>query len=84
MIIFNEWIGCGPSCWSTSLRIANNQQNIVINFHQDFVASTQSDFIQGQAKRGIFHQDKSVARFCDTRYQLCYASFYFVINLKIY
>jgi hypothetical protein len=37
------------------LWIANNQQNIVINFHQDFVASTLSRFFQGQADMGLFY-----------------------------
>jgi hypothetical protein len=32
-----------------------NQPTIVINFHQDFVATTHSDFFQGQADRGLFY-----------------------------
>jgi hypothetical protein len=33
------------------LWIANNQQNIVGNFHQDFVAYMHSDFLQGQTDK---------------------------------
>jgi hypothetical protein len=36
--------------------IANNQRNSVIIFHQDFVASTQSDFFQGQMDRGLVYK----------------------------
>ena len=39
IIIFNKWIGRGLSCCSKNPPwIADNQQNIVVNFHQDFVA----------------------------------------------
>jgi hypothetical protein len=36
------------------LWITNNQQNIVINYHQDFVASMHTDFFKGQTDRGLF------------------------------
>jgi hypothetical protein len=29
--------------------------DILVNFHQDFVASTHSDFFQGQTDRGLFY-----------------------------
>jgi hypothetical protein len=32
--------------------IANNQQNIVGNFHPDFAASPYNDFFQGQTDSG--------------------------------
>ncbi len=35
--------------------IANNQRNIVINLRQGFVASTHSDFNQGQTDTGLFY-----------------------------
>jgi hypothetical protein len=39
------------------LWITNNQRNIGINFHQDFVAGMHSDFFQGQMDReGPFSQ----------------------------
>jgi len=31
------------------------QQNIVVNFHQDFIASKHSNFFQGQTDRGLFY-----------------------------
>jgi hypothetical protein len=37
------------------LQTDNNQKNIVINFHQVFVASTHSDFFQGEMDRGLFY-----------------------------
>jgi hypothetical protein len=37
------------------LWIANNQQITVINFHQDFVTITHSDFFQGKTDRGLFY-----------------------------
>jgi hypothetical protein len=36
-------------------RITNNQGTVVINFHQDFVASMHSDFLQGQADIDLFY-----------------------------
>jgi hypothetical protein len=36
-----------------SLWISNNQQNIVISFSQDFMASTRNNFFQGQTDRGL-------------------------------
>jgi hypothetical protein len=36
------------------MRIANKRQNSVINFHQEFVASTHDYFFQGQTGRGLF------------------------------
>jgi hypothetical protein len=38
--------------------IANNQQNIVVIFHQDFVASMHSGICQGQMNRGLFYWSK--------------------------
>jgi hypothetical protein len=35
--------------------IVNNQRNSVIIFHQDFVASTLSDFFQGHMDRGLVY-----------------------------
>jgi hypothetical protein len=35
------------------LRIANNQQSTVNNFHQNIMESTQSYFFQGQANCGL-------------------------------
>jgi hypothetical protein len=32
--------------------IANNQQNIVISFHQDFVANMHNDFVTGLPDKG--------------------------------
>jgi hypothetical protein len=37
------------------LQIDYNQQNIVINFHQDFMTSMYSGFFQGQMDRGLFY-----------------------------
>jgi hypothetical protein len=34
--------------------ITNNQQTVVINFHQDFEASTHYDFFKGQTDRSLF------------------------------
>jgi hypothetical protein len=36
------------------LEIANNQQNIVINVYQDFLAHSHSDVFQGQLDTGLF------------------------------
>jgi hypothetical protein len=35
--------------------ITNNQQNTAVNFHQGFVASTHSDYSQGQVDRGLLY-----------------------------
>ncbi len=35
------------------LQIANNQQNIAVNFHQDFTASTYSYLLQGPLERSL-------------------------------
>jgi hypothetical protein len=35
------------------LEITNNQQNLVVNFHPDFMASTHTNFFQGQMARGL-------------------------------
>jgi hypothetical protein len=35
--------------------ITNNQQNIVVDFHQDFMASTHSDFYQGQMNMALLY-----------------------------
>jgi hypothetical protein len=37
------------------LWIMNIQQNIVVNFHQDFEATKHSDFFQGQTDMGLFY-----------------------------
>jgi hypothetical protein len=37
------------------LWITNNQQNIVIHFHQDFVAGMHSYFFKVQVDRGLFY-----------------------------
>ncbi len=39
----------------TSLMYRQHEQNIVINFHQDFVDSIHSDFFQGQTDRGLYY-----------------------------
>jgi hypothetical protein len=38
-----------------SLRIIDNQQNTVDHFHQDFVASTHSNVLQGHTDSGPFY-----------------------------
>jgi hypothetical protein len=37
------------------LRIANNYQAIVVNFHQEFTARVHSNFFQGQTDGGLFY-----------------------------
>jgi len=38
-----------------SLQITNNQQNIVVDFHQDFEARTHVNFVWGQVDRGLLY-----------------------------
>jgi hypothetical protein len=38
------------------LWIANNQQTVVANFHQDFMASMHSNFFQGQTDTGLIYE----------------------------
>jgi hypothetical protein len=47
------------------LSIASDQQTIVVNFHQDFVASTISDFVRGLMHRGLIYQ---FGYFCETQF----------------
>jgi len=36
------------------MSITDNRQNIFINFHQDFKDRMHSEFLQGQADKGLF------------------------------
>jgi hypothetical protein len=42
------------------LLIANNKQIIVVNFRQDFVASTYNNFFQGQTDRFPFYLPNTI------------------------
>ncbi len=55
IIIFDKRIVQGLSCWS---KIINNYQKNIVTFHKDFVASTQSDFFQGQNDSGLIYWSK--------------------------
>ncbi len=55
MIIFKKWIGQeGLRCWSKIPCRSPTISEIYANYHQDFVASMNSDFFQGQMDRGSF------------------------------
>ncbi len=45
--------------WSADLKnplyFANNQQNIVVNFHQDFMSSTDIDYFLVETDSGLFY-----------------------------
>jgi hypothetical protein len=46
------------------LWITNNQRNMVINFHRDFVASTKSNFFYGQMDKGLFYKPNNSGKIC--------------------
>ncbi len=51
-IVFNKFIGQGLSCWSEIPWELPTISQILVIFHQDFVASIHSNFFQGQTGRG--------------------------------
>ncbi len=54
-IIFNKCIGRGLRCWSEIPCRLPTIIEIKANSHQDFVASMNSNFFQGQTDRGLFY-----------------------------
>ncbi len=44
----NKWIGYGPSCLSKIPCGSPTISEILVNYHQDFLASTHSHFLKGQ------------------------------------
>jgi hypothetical protein len=44
-----------PTLTANIFGLGSNQQNIVINFHQDFMASEHSNFFKGHTDKGQFY-----------------------------
>jgi hypothetical protein len=53
--MFGEWITRGLSCWSKIPHGSPTMSEIKVNFYQDLVAGTHTDFFQGQMDRGLFY-----------------------------
>jgi hypothetical protein len=55
MIRFGRWSGRGLNWWSKIPRGSPTISKIKVNFHQDFMASTHSDFFYAQMDGGIVY-----------------------------